>query len=150
MEDNKTSSAGAKVTVACKLPQGLVLRGFSPTIERESVMGGGSREMTIHRPDGRRVVIHGTAHFPNQRPECSIVAGYALTKNVDKDLWDMWYAANKSAPYVVNRSVFAFEKQDSVYAEARNSEKIPSGFEGIDPMNPGARLRGIEKGERAA
>jgi len=142
------SDAGAKVCVACKLPAGLVIRGHDKRTEREAVMGGGTREYDVYRWNGEEAEIFGVAAPYGQAPKCLIVAGYALTHNVSKDLFDNWYAANKDGALVKNKLIFAYESADRAQACAKEHEKTISGFEPIDPENPGKKVRGIVKAER--
>ena len=142
------SDAGAKVTVACKLPAGIVMRAYVPGTEPEVVLGGGTRDRTVFRPTGEEAVIFGTAAPFGQAPKCNVVAGFALTPNVKKDLFDNWYSANKDGALVKNRLIFAYESLDRVQDRARESEKAISGFEPIDPDDPGKKVKGISKADR--
>lgn len=139
------SDAGAKVTVACKLPAGLVLRGQKKVQEREAVLGGGVREFDVWRPTGAMVEILGTATPYGQAPKTLIIGGYALTHNVPKDLWDNWLEGNAEGSLVKNKIVFAYEKAADAQDAAKDHESTVSGFEPIDPENPGKKVRGIEK-----
>lgn len=65
------------VTVACKLPNGLVID---------------------HK--GREVVLTG-ANAPTS------VGGFGLTPNVDADWFDDWMASNLDMPVVANEIIFA-------------------------------------------
>lgn len=143
--DKRAGHAGAKVTVACKLPHGIILRGFLEREERELVMGGGVRETKVFRPTGERQVVHGSVLPFGAVPPYPIVGGYALTENVSKDLWDSWVAVNKDAEIVKRRLIFAYENPNKASDEARSNVKELSGFEPIDPDNPGKRMKGIEK-----
>jgi hypothetical protein len=66
------------VTIACKLPNGLVLR----------LSAAGRRT-------GPRYVVKGSE------------GGYALTEGIPKDFWERWLRQNKDAPCVVKKLVFA-------------------------------------------
>lgn len=139
------NDAGAKVTIACKLPAGVVLRGQKKQTEREAVLGGGVREYEAWRPTGEQVEIFGTAVEFGKAPKTQIVFGYALTHNVSKDLWDNWFEGNKDSPLVKNKLIFAYEKAHDAQDAAKDHESTVSGFEPVDPENPGKKVRGIEK-----
>lgn len=125
-------SAGAKVTVACKLPHGLVLRLFRMEEEAELVMGGGTRMRKVARPTGEQVVLHGNAVPFGTIPMHRIIGGYALTEGVDKDFFDAWLEQNKSAAYVRNGLVFAYEKAEATEGRARENA---SRLSGLEPLN---------------
>jgi hypothetical protein len=147
----EASRSGAKVTVACKLPAGLVIRAHKLCRESEAVMGGGTRDYDVYRWSGEEkdeAHIFGNATPFGKAPKCLIIGGYALTPNVDKDIWDNWFEANRNGAMVKNGLIFAYEKPDHAQAEALNRENVLSGMEPIDPDNPGKKVRGIEKSDR--
>lgn len=135
----KASSAGAKVTVACKIPNGLRLRVFQMIKSQELVMGGGVREMQIANPVGEPILINGPAVPFGAIPNFLIVGGYALTEGVDKETWDAWLAANKESQMVKNKLVFAYEKDGMAAGAAHEHEEIRTGLE---PMVPDTDPRG--------
>lgn len=147
-QPQERSDAGANVTVACKLPAGIVMRGYTKRTEREAVLGGGTREFDAFRWSGEEAVIFGTAAPFGQAPKCQIVAGFAITPNVKKDLFDNWYAANKDGELVKRNLIFAYDSIDRVHGRARENEKALSGFEPIDPEAPEKKVKGIARGER--
>ena len=53
--------SGEKVTVACNLPNGLILQLYKMVEFRENVMGGGSRISSIAQKMGDPVRLNGTA-----------------------------------------------------------------------------------------
>lgn len=143
--NTERNQAGAKVTVACKLPAGLVIRGYVKTTEREQVLGGGTRDYDVWRWSGEEQEVFGPATPHGMAPKCLIVGGYALTHGVSKDLFDSWYAANKDGDLVKNRLIFAYERPEDAQAAAKDHRTTVSGFEPIDPDKPGLKVRGIEK-----
>lgn len=142
------NDAGAKVTVACKLPAGIIMRGFRPVKEREAVLGGGTREFDVYRPSGEMQEINGTASPHGKAPKCQIVFGYAITPNVNKELYDNWHSANKDSQMVKNNLVFAYERAEQIQGRARENEKAVTGFEMIDPNDPGKKVKGIAKADK--
>ena len=115
-------AAGEFVTVACKLPHGLILRVFDMVEVSESVMGGGYRTAKVARERGEQFVVKGWSHPQNAAPTSAIVGGYAITPNIPKDFWELWLSQNKDADYVKNHLIFADIKQNST--EAQGSKVI--------------------------
>lgn len=136
------------VTVACKLPSGLVLRLAQPVKVNEPVMGGGSREVTQYRPVGAAVTVLGTAHPQNAAPLCMIVAGYALTPDVDAKFWNEWLRQNVDHMVVKNNLIFAYEKDSDAKAAAKDNAERRSGLERLDPNKLPRGLKSV-KAEKA-
>lgn len=138
----------AKVLVACKIPNGLILRLFKPEEVDYPLLGGGYKRVTEYKPiPGAQVELAGPATPFGQMPNAPVAAGYAITP-VEKDFWDKWLEQNKDAAVVENGLVFASEKQGNVVAQARDNRKnkVKSGLEQIDPANPpqaGISMRGM-------
>lgn len=147
--DRKKTSAGAKVTVACNLPNGVRIRAYRMVPDREPVMGGGVRETMRAEPISESVLIRGPGHEIDKAPRAPIVGrtdktmGYALTSGVDKDLWDNWLSFNKDSAMVRNRNIFAFEDRRSTIAAVKENEDTRSGLEPFmpegDPRRPRSR-----------
>ena len=130
----------ATVSVACKLPHGLVLRVFS-IVERDvPVMGGGVKTERIAEPRAESAVVHGWSHAQNAAPHCTIIGGYAITDNIDKGLWDLWLSQNKDSAMVKNGLIFANEKAESTTGKAKDGGKISSGLERLDPSKLPGRI----------
>jgi hypothetical protein len=137
------------VTVASKLPGGLWLRNFA------------FKDMTIHHPngdshtekqafeiEGSRVKINGySVSFRKQAPY-EIDHGYALTFNVDADIWDAWLAVNKNSDMVKNRVIFAMPKLEDVRSEVKKMEKVKSGMEQLQPEGDPRAPRQVFKDDR--
>lgn len=124
------------VTVACKHPNGLILRTFEPSTQKVPVLGGGFAEEKVFKPTGNRIAVKGPAHRLEVAPNAPISSGYALTYGVDADLWAKWYEQNKESPLVRNGVVFAHEKQGNVEAETREKRDVKTGFEPVEPKAP--------------
>jgi hypothetical protein len=132
------------VTVACKLPHGLKLRLFNMVETQEPVMGGGFRTVKVAQERPESVTVKGWSHAQNMAPNAPLVGGYALTQNVDKDLWDAWLAANAQSDVVKNGLIFAHEKSVNVEAEAKEKKDKRCGLERLDPNK---LPRGIQKSD---
>jgi hypothetical protein len=130
-------TAGAKVTVASRLPMRFEMQTCKKRIEQRRHQNQCWRE-EIYFKDGPMHVINGTA-YPNgtvpegfpPRPE--MVAGYALTHGVDAYLYDAWAIENKDTDMLRNKLVFAFEKLDSTKGMAKDCKDLDSG---LGPLVP--------------
>lgn len=135
----KTSAAGAKVTVACKLPHGLRLRIFKMVDSNENVAGNTLRTVKRAEQVGEEVVIKGAA--VEHGKDKALTDGFALTPGVDKEFWDEWLAQNKDAAYVKSGMIFAAPTRDAVEGEAGERKDQRSGLEPLDMsmVNRGGR-----------
>ena len=129
----KQNSSGF-VTVACKLPNGFLIRTFNMVATQEMVMGGGVRETKVaERTDHEPVRIYGPAVPFGQRSPVRIVAGYALTPRVPFDVWESWLKDNEKSAMVKNGIVFAYERTEDAVAHAKDGRAVRSGMEPVNP-----------------
>jgi hypothetical protein len=93
------------VTVACKLPNGLIAE-FG----------------------GKRVTFNGVNKAP-------IIGGFGKTEGVDKEWFDGWMAERVKAGFqpVINGLIFADEKEREVIAQAKDKADKKTGFEKVPP-----------------
>jgi hypothetical protein len=132
-------------TVACRLPHGLILRVFDMVTRQEPMMGGGYREVPFANPHAERVIINGYAAPFGQSPAAPMASGYALTHGVDAEFFARWMKENEHSDLVRNKLIFAFAKDADVVSAAKENEKRRNGLEPLDPDNPPAEFRRIEK-----
>lgn len=129
--------AARTVTVACKIPNGLILQLQQPMKQVEQGRSGAS-EVTINVKHGERIIVAGPA-YPNgqvpkgfkRRPDDA--DGMALTHKVPADFWEQWIQQNKDADYVKSRMIFAFADVEDVRSRAAEFVKVQSGFQALDP-----------------
>ena len=137
MAQSKGSSP--TVCIACKMPAGLILRGFRKVTKNELVMGGGVRDVVEFVPNGEQFVVKGYAAPMGQRPEAQVVGGgfigHALTHGVPRKLWDEWLDANKDSEMVKRGLIFAADGEHNARDKARDVEKEKNGLEPLDPKN---------------
>lgn len=135
--------AGAKVFVFSKMPMALELQLCKPKMTRMRVKEQAWDE-PVYIKFGPVVVIAGNNYpigapppevFWPERPP--MVAGYAITKGVDKEFWDAWFKDHAEDPMVVNCLIFAEEKLENGTARARDNK---ARFTGLGPL-----LRGKDK-----
>lgn len=151
----KPQNAGAKVTIYCKLPNGLRLRNFRMIEQSEPVLGGGFRDFRIAEPVGPEVLALGNRVRIDHPTPHRIIADFGVTEGVDKDFWDAWLEANKDQPYCKNGLIFAAEKRDYGEDEAHDRRDTRSGLEAMakdgDPRAPTSspNLTGVKAFEGA-
>ncbi len=153
-EKNTGARASKTVTVACKIPGGLILRGFVLVDRSELVMGGGTREIKVAQETGERVVINGPAAEKGKMPIArngmgmpddnlgmvQVEHGYALTHGVDAEFFNRWLEQNQTLDAVRNGLIFAHAQVSSVRAQAKDGARIRTGLEPIDPTRPGLKI----------
>jgi hypothetical protein len=130
------AKSAATVTVACKLPAGLILQLWEMKDQHESSPTG-TRTIQKAQKKGEPIKINGCALRFGQVPEFPMPGGYALTQ-IPADFWEEWLAQNQDSDAVQNRIIFAHDSADkaSTQARAQAKEKVKSGMEPIDPKNP--------------
>ena len=140
-EPSKPATGTATVTVACKVPNGMILQLSEMVESFENLFGGGQRRIEVSVPVGPRVVVRGSAIDKAKLISGEIdymrAGGYALTPGVPKDFWDAWVEQHKYADYVVNKQIMAYGSEQGALSMARDHAAVRSGFEPIDPANPG-------------
>jgi hypothetical protein len=142
------SNSGNTVTIACKIPNGIILR-LGNMVERvEPVALGGVRVVSEWQPDGNTIELKGPRRFPGQSPEQEGAA--ILNHGIDASAWEKWLSENERSAMVVNKQVFAHAKPDHAAGMAADFKDIRSGLEPLntdrDPRTP----RNVEKADRAA
>ena len=130
------SKTGDTVTVACKLPHGIVLHREVKKSRTVNVLGGGQRdEFYFERVPDSEVRVYGTARVVGHAPLTRIVCGFALTQGVPKETWDQWRAANKDMPAVKNGLIFAYPTT-ALAADAAKDPDNKKLRSNLEPLNP--------------
>jgi hypothetical protein len=139
------------VTIACKLPNGIIIDEQKMVETQEMVMGGGTRAVHVAQKTGRRAVINGVAApYGHDRRDATgaavpIHSAFALTYGVDADVWANWLSFNQNSAMVLNGMIFANAKAGEVQAEARARETIRSGMEPMDQVSDPRSPRKAQK-----
>jgi hypothetical protein len=143
------SNTGTTITVACKIPNGVILR-LGRKVERTEpvVMTGGVRVVTEWQPTGHTIELKGPRRFPGQSREQETAA--FLNHGIDADAWECWLADNLESPMILNKQIFAHVKADHAAGMAADYKDIRSGLESLDPQRDPRTPRNIETAERAA
>lgn len=95
-------------------------------------------------PNGLIIEVADKKAILNGLNHSVIIGGHGLTE-VDKDLWDAWYAANKELVFVKNGFVFANAKEADAKAQAKDRENNKTGFEGLDPKAVHGKIEPMSK-----
>lgn len=101
----------ALVSVACKLPHGLIL------------------EVEGKPP----VQIKGALHR-------DAIAGFGITK-VDKEFFEQWAKQYAEFKPLKDGLIFAQDREDSARREAEEKKDEKTGFEGLDPSAPAPGIK---------
>lgn len=139
----KTTSKAAFVTVACKVPTGVVLQLCKKTIWMEDTPSG-ARERVRFDPFGETYTVQGPATAVGSTPrgyKAPLVAGgYALTPNIPADFFAKWMEQHELNPIVKNKMIFAHGSKADTIKEAHELKFTRSGFEPLDVDNNDSRI----------
>jgi hypothetical protein len=134
------------VSVACKLPGGLILRRFEwvDTVEASPT---GPKSVRISRPvAGSEFHIKGNAELNSMAPNLmdrfgstAFPGGFAITDGVPADLWEAWHDLMRDSAMIREGLVFALPHAAEAAAEAKTRASLRSGLEAIDPDDHASR-----------
>ena len=121
-----------QVTVACKLPHGLILQ-LCKEVEEPEQGQAGHKLVKVWKRQPERVKINGyLAKYQPDLPPAAENSSYALTHGVDKEFWDQWLAQNRELDMVKAKLIFASEKQDTVTQAMKTYDGTKCGLEPLD------------------
>lgn len=127
------------ITVACKLPNGIILQLFD-MVEQEEVTLAGSRTIEKAMPkDMAPVTIKGCS--APHGSAIMTVGGYALTHGVDAQFFAEWLRQHADSDIVKARLLFAHEDRVYVSDKAEESAKVLSGLQPMVPSEDGGDIR---------
>jgi hypothetical protein len=131
MSNKNKAVSNSTVTVACKIPMGLVLKLYDWKKVNEPVMGGGTREVktAVERYNEKQYIINGNSYAQNEAPAMQIANGFAMTYGIPTAFWEEWLSQNIDSPLVKNGLIFAHSEQASLLAESREKANEKSGTE---------------------
>lgn len=102
------TTSGPRITVGCKLPNGIHLDLGKP--------GEVIRRVTLTGMNGARVI-----------------GGYGITSDVPKDFFEKWMAEHKEHPAVKGQLIFAHAQDASVVSFAKEHAELRHGMEPLVP-----------------
>jgi len=123
------------LTVACKIPTGLIIQAYTSEEWDEPVMGGGTRRAKRAIKKGDPIKLNGPAKFFNKAPLHDIRNGVGLTYGVDADTFNEWIKQNADSDFVKKGMVFANAKTPEVDAQAKDRRGEKSGLERMNPKD---------------
>jgi hypothetical protein len=144
------------VTVACKMPNGMILRVFQE-VEVEEPAPQGSKRFQRWRVVGEPVRIMGPKAPHGMMAKAPVESGAALTFGVDADFFNKWLEQNKELDIVRKRLIYGNEKQAMVSGEAKEQANAVTGLEALVPdtdyriprtMNPNVGKLQSDDGKR--
>lgn len=156
MSEKETGSDGAKtVTVACKIPSGLVLQLCEEQDRSEAVMGGGVKNFKQFFKVGEKVTLNGFSvprgpdfDADNVQP---VAGGFGLTYGVNAEFFRKWMEQNKDSDMVRNKLIFAHEKPEYVRDKAKERQAdVLSGLEPLKQAGDPRAPRGVRTAEKEA
>ena len=129
------------VVVACKSPNGLILRYFVEVETMEGTPAGPRKTKIWRETPSKRFTVRGPAKVANPHvPGAHLIqffetyGGYAITPGCPRDLWDQWAHFNEDL--VSERIVQAFDSVEEAEVWCRQQRDVRSGMEPIDPQRP--------------
>lgn len=137
------------VAIACSAPSGIILRKFVQ-IDNPNPVGPMGREppkMWIADPEAKPVRVRGpnTGRGADSKSiRFAVAGGYAITRNVPRDVWESWLEHNQKSPLVRNRMIFACPSANEAEAEAEKAGH-KSGYEPMDPEAAPKEMRGHDR-----
>ncbi len=139
MSGNKGSSN--TVSVACKLPNGLILQLYKMETRSEATMMG-FRDVKVAVPVGERITLNGNAVHVDRAPKHEIMNGFGITRNVPAEFFTQWLKDNHDMKAVREGMIFACDSNGRMADESRDKQSIRTGLEPLDtskPVVPGVR-----------
>ena len=125
-----SNDTAATVTVACKVPNGLILRLGTMETSPVPILGGGTRSEKRWRYDGAQVRINGPKRaVEGGDPSSPIANGYALTFGVPSEFMKRWMADNKDSDIVQKGLIVVHEKRDELKAMTAEHRDTRTGLE---------------------
>lgn len=139
----KAAKSATTVTVACKLPHGLVLRLFDMVDGYDPQRDGTNHRVKRAETRPGTVVIRGyLPKYDVALPPAAQGSNFALTYGVDKEFFDEWMRQNKEHDAVINNLIFAHVTVDGATKQAKEMEgDTRSGLEPIDTSKLKGRIQ---------
>lgn len=119
------------VVIACKIPNGLVMRLNRPTESRIPVLGRPGEFIIdrIARPD---LNTQFTLAGPYRGDVVTTVGGYALTTGIPRAFAEEWFKQNEEASFVTTKCVYMQDTEQRARDQAKEQAAVRSGYERMD------------------
>lgn len=132
----------ARETVTVYFKEHIAWLDLQLEAKREIMENGqnGAVKREVYYKVGPVVRIRGLAYPVGSVPDGfgdrpMVVAGFAVTHNIDKEWWDDWFQTHQDYPPVKHGFLFAHASRADGAAIAKDHEGAPQ-FGPVDPKNP--------------
>jgi hypothetical protein len=149
----RVKSSRPTVTIACRLPGGLVLKTDKSEDFYEPLLGGGTRKTIRYVPTGDEYTVRGwnsnarDQFAKNRRIQLPAQdGGYALTPGIPADFWELWAEQHKDSDLIKNKFIFAAPSDNEAEAMKKDTP-AKTGLEPLDPDHPPADLRRVTRAD---
>lgn len=128
------------VTVACRLPHGLILRVFDKREVQEPLPGGGTKGVEQYQPRLNTITIAGYLEkYDPELPPAARTSAFKLTSGVDKEFFERWLEQNHDLDAVKNNLIFTVKGKDR-----GKPKEFAKQLCGLEPINRDRLPKGIK------
>lgn len=123
------------VTIACKLPHGLLLQLQREVEVSEPTQTAPERKVKRWEKTGQSYAVKGFAQHLDAPQVTAVVGGFALTHGIPADFAKKWFEQNKDHSAVEGGFIFIAETPNDAQSYAEKHAGKKSGFEAADPKD---------------
>ena len=124
-------ASGDTMSVACKVPMGLILRVHRKVMMPHKTTEGMIRDVPEYHQFGKEYMVYGPSHPQNAGPHCTIIGDYAITHGIPTEVWNLWSQQHRGDMMVINRMIFAYSS-NKIAGAAKEHAELKSGLERLD------------------
>ena len=124
-------ASGDTVSVACKVPMGMILRVHKRVMMPHKTTEGMIRDVPEYHQVGKEYMVYGPSHPQNAGPHCTIIGDYAITPGIPREHWELWSQQHRGDMMVINRMIFAYSS-NKIAGAAKEHAELKSGLERLD------------------
>lgn len=124
-------ASGDTVSIACKVPMGMILRVHKKVMMPQKTTDGLVRDVPEYHQFGKEYMVYGPSHPQNAGPHCTIIGDYAITHGIPAEHWNLWFAQHRGDMMVINRMIFAYAS-NKIAGAAKEHAELKSGLERLD------------------
>lgn len=129
--DGTREYSGDTVSVACKVPMGMILRVHKKVMMPQKTTDGLVRDVPEYHQFGKEYMVYGPSHPQNMGPHCTIIGDYAITPGIPREHWELWSQQHRGDMMVINRMIFAYSS-NKIAGAAKEHAELKSGLERLD------------------
>lgn len=124
-------ASGDTMSVACKVPMGMILRVHKKVMMPHKTTEGLIRDVPEYHQFGKEYMVYGPSHPQNAGPHCTIIGDYAITHGIPTEVWNLWQQQHRGDMMVINRMIFAYSS-NKIAGAAKEHAELKSGLERLD------------------